>query len=137
MFVPLHRHQKLDTMKTIYTSNEALLEVLTENGIDIICDDRMEMTISDEDAARIPEIVAKYAPAAINDLVIEDNYWMIDGTEAGDFATLEEAERHFSFYTDREADELIGSTIAHYVGEDIVEYANITGRREFSDIIKR
>ena len=31
----------------------------------------MEMTISDEDAARIPEIVAKYAPAAIGDYSIE------------------------------------------------------------------
>lgn len=58
-------------MKTIYTSNEALLEILTENGINIICNEQMEMTISDEDAARIPEIVAKYAPAAIGDYSIE------------------------------------------------------------------
>lgn len=59
-------------MKTIYTDNTALLEVLTENGINIICNDQMEMTISDEDASRITEIVEKFAPAAVNDYTIEE-----------------------------------------------------------------
>lgn len=57
-------------MKTIYTENSELLEVLAANGINIICNDQMEMKISDTDANRIDEIVAKYAPAAFADYVV-------------------------------------------------------------------
>lgn len=57
-------------MKTIYTENIELLEVLAANGINIICNDQMEMVISDIDAIRIDEIVAKYAPAAFADYVV-------------------------------------------------------------------
>ena len=57
-------------MKTIYTENSELLDVLAANGINIICNDRMDMVISDIDAIRIDEIVAKYAPAAFADYVV-------------------------------------------------------------------
>ena len=57
-------------MKTIYTENSELIEVLAANGINIICNDQMEMVISDIDAIRIDEIVAKYAPAAFADYVV-------------------------------------------------------------------
>lgn len=57
-------------MKTIYTENSELLEVLAANGINIICNDQMEMVVSDIDAIRIDEIVAKYAPAAFADYVV-------------------------------------------------------------------
>ena len=57
-------------MKTIYTENSELLEVLAANGINIICNDQMEMVISDIDAIRIDEIVAKCAPAAFADYVV-------------------------------------------------------------------
>ena len=53
-------------MKTIETDNKALLEVLAENGVEIICNDKMQMVITDG-ADKIAEIVGKYAPAAIND----------------------------------------------------------------------
>ena len=58
-------------MKTISTSNYELLEVLESNGVNIICNDEMQMTISDEDAARIPAIVDEQAPAAAYDYTIE------------------------------------------------------------------
>ena len=57
-------------MKTIYTENSELLEVLSANGINIICNDQMEMVVSDIDAIRIDEIVAEYAPAAFADYVV-------------------------------------------------------------------
>ena len=57
-------------MKTIYTENSELLEVLAANGINIICNDQMEMVISDIDAIRIDSIVSKCAPAACADYVV-------------------------------------------------------------------
>ena len=59
-------------MKIIYTSNPALLELLAEHDISIICDAEMRMTLSDEDAARLPGIVEEFAPAALCDYTIED-----------------------------------------------------------------
>ena len=59
-------------MKQIITSNSELLEVLAENGINIICDDQMRMTLSDEDAARVETIVEQFAPAAFYDYAIYD-----------------------------------------------------------------
>jgi hypothetical protein len=58
-------------MKKIETNNSELLEVLVNNGIDIICNKNMEMMVSEEDAERIPVIVDELAPAAVNDYAIE------------------------------------------------------------------
>ena len=58
-------------MKTIKTNNSELLEVLVNNGIEIICTEKMEMVINDEDADKVQGIVSIYAPAASNDYVIE------------------------------------------------------------------
>ena len=57
-------------MKQIVTDNAELLEVLTANGINIICNDEMQMMITDADAIRIDAIVAEKAPAAFADYVI-------------------------------------------------------------------
>ena len=57
-------------MKQIITDNAELLEVLTANGINIICNDNMEMMITNADATRIDAIVAEKAPAAFADYVI-------------------------------------------------------------------
>ena len=57
-------------MKTIYTDNSKLLEILVANGINITCNDKMEMVVSDTDAIKIDAIVAKYAPAAVSDDVV-------------------------------------------------------------------
>lgn len=57
-------------MKEIITGNEALLEVLNNNGISVICDSKMRMVVSDEDANKIDDIVAKEAPAAVNDYFV-------------------------------------------------------------------
>lgn len=58
-------------MKKYYSSNEELNEILVNNGIELNCNEDMEIVISDEDAARIPEIVREQAEAAINDYSIE------------------------------------------------------------------
>ena len=57
-------------MKQIVTDNAELLEVLTANGINIICNDEMQMMITNADAARIDAIVTEKAPAAFADYVI-------------------------------------------------------------------
>ena len=57
-------------MKTIYTDNSKLIEVLVANGINVTCNSRMEMAVSDEDANKIDAIVARYAPAAFSDYVV-------------------------------------------------------------------
>lgn len=59
-------------MKKYYSSNEELNEILVNNGIVLNCNEDMEIVISDEDAARIPEIVREQAEAAINDYSIEE-----------------------------------------------------------------
>ena len=58
------------TMKEIITDNAELLEVLEANGINIICNDEMQMLVTDADAIRIDAIVAEKAPAAFADYVI-------------------------------------------------------------------
>ena len=58
-------------MKTIFTSNQELLEVLIENGINITCDENMNMVLTDEDAERLESVVEELAPAAACDYVIE------------------------------------------------------------------
>ena len=67
-FVAVIKNQT--TMKQIITDNAELLEVLTANGINIICNDNMEMMITDADAIRIDAIVEEKAPAAFADYVI-------------------------------------------------------------------
>ena len=59
-------------MKTIWFNNEALKEVLAEQGIEMMCDEKMNIVISDEDAERIPALVEEFAPAAAGDYGIED-----------------------------------------------------------------
>lgn len=60
-------------MKTIFTSNQELLEVLYEHGINIIFDENMNMVMDDEDAERIDSIVQEFAPAALCDYCIEED----------------------------------------------------------------
>ena len=62
--------KKYKAMKQIVTDNAELLEVLTANGINILCSDDMKMMITDTDAIRIDAIVAEKAPAAFADYVI-------------------------------------------------------------------
>ena len=59
-------------MKRIETSNRELLQVLTDNGISIICNNDMQMIVSDEDASKIDNIVSRLAPAATYDYVLTD-----------------------------------------------------------------
>ncbi len=59
-------------MKTIWFKNNELIELLSEQGISMNCNDNMDITISDEDAARIPEIIERIAPAASDDYGIEE-----------------------------------------------------------------
>lgn len=92
-------------MKTIETNNQALLEVLAKNGVEIICNEKMQMVITDG-ADKISEIVAKYAPAANNDYCINEVGYMIDYTDGSGsdtiFDTYEDAERHMSVWTEKE-----------------------------------
>ena len=57
-------------MKQIITDNTELLEVLEANGINIICNDEMQMMVTDTDATRIDAIVAEKAPAAFADYIV-------------------------------------------------------------------
>ena len=59
-------------MKQIFTNNNELLEVLVEKGINIICDDQMRMTLSDEDAEILDKVVEEFAPAASCDYTVEE-----------------------------------------------------------------
>jgi len=59
-------------MKTLFCGNEELLDILSENGIVMTCNENMQIEISDDDAARIYDIVREYAPAALMDYAIED-----------------------------------------------------------------
>ena len=59
-------------MKTLYCENSELLEILENNGIEMICNENMEIVISDEDAMRIATIVEDFAPFASGDYAIED-----------------------------------------------------------------
>lgn len=58
-------------MNHIITDNKELIEVLIEKGITLVCDDQMRMTLSDEDAERLPAIVEEFAPAASDDYIVE------------------------------------------------------------------
>lgn len=58
-------------MKILSTSNNELLEVLQNHGIDMTCNEDMQIIISDEDAKRIDDIVKDFAAAALMDYTIE------------------------------------------------------------------
>ena len=57
-------------MKQIITDNTEIFEVLEANGINIICNDEMQMMVTDTDATRIDAIVAEKAPAAFADYIV-------------------------------------------------------------------
>lgn len=59
-------------MKTFWTSNSELEEILIEQGVSMTVNDNMEVTISDDDADRIDSIVNEFAPAAAGDYYIEN-----------------------------------------------------------------
>ena len=59
-------------MKKFWSNNEALIELLVEHGINLICNENMENEVSDEDAEHIWEFVERLAPAAAYDYGIED-----------------------------------------------------------------
>ena len=63
---------KIIDMKNIWINNEALKEILVENGIELICNEDMQIQVSEEDAERIQAIVEEHAPAACDDYGFED-----------------------------------------------------------------
>lgn len=58
-------------MKKFQSSNSELIELLVDNGIELICDDTQNIVVSEEDAEKIEDIVNRLAPAAIYDYTIE------------------------------------------------------------------
>lgn len=60
-------------MKILFTSNSELLEILQNQGINMVCTEDMQIKISDEDAEKINNIVLKLAPAASGDYTIEES----------------------------------------------------------------
>ena len=59
-------------MKKIITNNPTLLDILSENGIILICNTNMDIVISDEDAKKLDGIVKECALAASFDYTIEE-----------------------------------------------------------------
>lgn len=59
-------------MKQIISRNNKLLDVLIENGINIKCNEKMQMVIPDDCVERIESIVNEFAPSAADDYTIED-----------------------------------------------------------------
>lgn len=59
-------------MKKIWFNNPKLAELLTENGINLLVNENMEVILSDDDANRIENLIKQIAPAAILDYGIED-----------------------------------------------------------------
>lgn len=59
------------TMRKLYTDNNSLLDVLYEHGINVSCNDDMEIIVSDDDAHKIDDIVDRYATWAAYDYTIE------------------------------------------------------------------
>ena len=59
-------------MKKIITSNETLLEILTDCGINLQCDDNMDFIMTDEDSSKVADIIEEHAPAAEFDYTIEN-----------------------------------------------------------------
>lgn len=59
-------------MKKIWFNSPILAELLTDNGIELICDDGMNIIISDENAEKVEQVIKTLAPAAINDYGFEE-----------------------------------------------------------------
>lgn len=57
-------------MYQIITSNPELITILCDNGLNIICDERMRMAMNREDANKVLHLVKAVAPAALYDYVI-------------------------------------------------------------------
>lgn len=57
-------------MYQIITSNPELITILCDNGLNIICDEKMRMMMNREDANKVLNLVKSVAPAAIYDYVI-------------------------------------------------------------------
>ena len=58
-------------MRKFYSDNKMLIETLVSKGINITCNDNMEMLISDEDAERVDNMVPVLCPAAMGDYRID------------------------------------------------------------------
>ena len=58
-------------MKQIISNNSELLEILAENGVNITCNEQMQVVVSDNDEKKIESIVKEIAPAAAYDYTIE------------------------------------------------------------------
>lgn len=59
-------------MKKIITSNPTLLDILSENGIILICNTNMDIVISDEDAKKLDSIVKECASSLTFDYNVEE-----------------------------------------------------------------
>lgn len=60
-------------MKKIWFNDDLLAEILEENGIELICNENMEIVISDEDAERAVVLLEEKAPFSNGDYGIEDS----------------------------------------------------------------
>lgn len=59
-------------MKKIWFNNHELMELLADNGISLIVNENMEITIQDDEVEKINTLVRELAPAAQWDYGIED-----------------------------------------------------------------
>ena len=80
-------------MKKFWSDNEALIELLIEHEINLIFNENLDIVVSDEDAARIPAIVAEYAPAAEYDYGFVEDEMMDELIDSIDFTEDEYNER--------------------------------------------
>lgn len=58
-------------MRKFHSDNEMLMQTLIDNGINLTCNENMEVIISDEDAERIENMVPSLCPAAMGDYSID------------------------------------------------------------------
>ena len=84
-------------MKKIITSNDKLLDILTDCGINLTCDENMDVLLTDEDAQKVEDIIEEHAPAAEFDYVIADVNRLADVAEFVDGAELK---KRFSYEVD-------------------------------------
>lgn len=84
-------------MKKIITSNETLLDILTDCGINLQCDENMDVIMTDEDARKVADIIEEYAPAAEFDYTIENVNKLADVLNIVEGA---EISKHFSYEVD-------------------------------------
>lgn len=80
-------------MKKFWSDNEALIELLIEHEINLICNKNMENEVSDEDAERIPELIERLAPAAAYDYGFVEDEMMDELIDSIDFTEDEYNER--------------------------------------------